>query len=190
MPKGHYQRKPITEMTRKILSDAHKGQVAWNKGKKKPFPDCEKCGVKLKDFRSKRCHKCVEKRKGFKHTEEWKTKMRERMTGSKNHLWKGGKEAAKTRWKEERKFWCLQRHIRKMKAEGSHTFGEWEILKKQYGFTCPACGEKEPKIVLTQDHIIPLIKGGSDYIENIQPLCRLCNSKKSYKLIPKYPLNQ
>jgi len=74
-------------------------------------------------------------------------------------------------------------------AEGSHTFGEWELLKKQYGYRCPACGKKEPEIKLTEDHIIPLSKGGSDYIENIQPLCRSCNSKKHTKIV-KYEVSE
>lgn len=72
-----------------------------------------------------------------------------------------------------------------IKNLGTHTYGDWENLKKQYGYTCPCCGESEPEISLTQDHIIPLSKGGSDLIENIQPLCLRCNLKK-HTLIIKY----
>src|SRR3990167_5681302 len=27
----------------------------------------------------------------------------------------------------------------KFEATGEHTTGEWELLKKQYGYTCPSC---------------------------------------------------
>ncbi len=88
-------------------------------------------------------------------------------------------ERAKELWRKNGK----RRRSREYSAEGEHTLGEWELLKKQYGYTCLCCKKKEPKIELTEDHIIPLSRGGSDWIENIQPLCRSCNSKKHTKII-------
>ncbi len=65
----------------------------------------------------------------------------------------------------------------------AHTESEWVALKEKYKLTCPSCGKAEPEIKLTRDHIIPLSKGGSDSIENIQPLCKSCNCKKHLKII-------
>lgn len=81
-----------------------------------------------------------------------------------------------------------KRRALKKGAEGSHTLKEWETLKAQYNYTCPCCKNKEPfenqkYKNLTIDHIIPLIKGGSHNIENIQPLCQSCNSSKNSKII-------
>ena len=74
------------------------------------------------------------------------------------------------------------------RLSGTHTLGEWEILKAQHNWTCPSCKRQEPKIRLTKDHIIPLCKGGSSNIENIQPLCGNCNSQK-YTREEKYANN-
>lgn len=85
--------------------------------------------------------------------------------------------------KDRKREYTRKRRNIQFDAEGSHTQGEWETLKKQYGYTCPSCHLKEPEIKLTEDHIIPLVKGGSDFIENIQPLCGSCNCKKHTKTI-------
>ena len=76
-------------------------------------------------------------------------------------------------------------HIKRMLVQNGsfHTFGEWELLRKQYNYTCPCCEKSEPEIKLTRDHIIPLSKGGSNLIENIQPLCLKCNLHKMTKCI-------
>lgn len=66
---------------------------------------------------------------------------------------------------------------------GQHTYAEWETLKAQYDWTCPCCRLSEPEIKLTEDHIVPVSKGGSDNIENIQPLCKPCNVSKMTKVI-------
>lgn len=83
------------------------------------------------------------------------------------------------RWRRAHREQCnlfsKRYRARKQGAKGSHTLEEWELLKKRYSYTCPICGRKEPEIKLEEDHIIPLLKGGSDYIKNIQPLCRTCN---------------
>ena len=87
--------------------------------------------------------------------------------------------------KDKRSFWNNRRRVSKAAAGGSHTLGQWENLKAQYNWICPACKKIEPAIKLTRDPIIPIVKGGSDNIENIQPLCRNCNSQK-YTEIKKY----
>ena len=101
------------------------------------------------------------------------------------------KAASSKRWDQENlektREHCRRRRISKSKADGSHTVQEWESLKETFFYTCPACGRSN--IELTRDHIIPLSKKGSDYIKNIQPLCRSCNSKKSINIIEYEPVN-
>lgn len=67
---------------------------------------------------------------------------------------------------------------RKKANGGTFTDAEWVALCERYDNRCLCCGEQKP---LTADHVIPLSKGGSNYITNIQPLCQSCNSSKGTK---------
>ena len=110
---------------------------------------------------------------------KWTGKKRPNLSGEKHWNWQGGL----TKNKEYRKVLQQNREAKKRENGGSHTLAEWETLKAQYNWTCPMCEKSEPEIKLTEDHIIPISKGGSNNIENIQPLCGSCNSKKHTKII-------
>jgi len=68
-------------------------------------------------------------------------------------------------------------------AGGVITPSEWNDLKIKYNYTCLCCGRREPEIKLTLDHVYPIALGGRNVIENAQPLCKTCNSKKHTKHI-------
>jgi 5-methylcytosine-specific restriction endonuclease McrA len=93
-------------------------------------------------------------------------------------------QCCKAMWKkrhpEQNRFEVKSRfHKERATSDGSVTFEAWEGMKKSYNFTCPVCGKSEPDIKLTMDHIKPVSKGGTHTIDNLQPLCMLCNCKKS-----------
>ncbi len=120
-----------------------------------------------------------EAHKGKKQTKETIEKVRAHHLGEKSHFWIDGRDKVPGHrdWVKNKR----NRDIRKL--EGSHTSEEWEILLAQYNWTCPSCKRAEPEIKLTEDHIIPVSKGGSNNIENIQPLCPTCNGKKHTQII-------
>lgn len=64
----------------------------------------------------------------------------------------------------------------KMGARGTFTYEEWMILRQHFGEICGRC--KNPLARPVIDHVIPLSRGGTNYIENIQTLCKDCNSGK------------
>lgn len=71
------------------------------------------------------------------------------------------------------------KRARKANAEGSHTLKEWRALVRRYEGYCLCCKKHFGFDRLTLDHVVPLAKGGSDYIANAQPLCQSCNAAKS-----------
>lgn len=144
----------------------------------------------------------------YMRTEEYRKKIKMACARidrkkEKNPAWRGGIAKTHTgRWRAKNKEhvavynreWVEKNRERKyyinnrrrailLNAQGSHTLEEWLKLKEATGKKCVCCGRLESEVVITEDHVVPLSIGGSDSIENIQPLCRNCNSKKYNKII-------
>lgn len=79
------------------------------------------------------------------------------------------------------------RYSRASKTGLTFTKHQWEDLKAHYGNTCLCCKRCEPDVKLTPDHVVPLVKGGNNSIDNIQPLCLQCNHRKHTKIIDYRP---
>lgn len=64
---------------------------------------------------------------------------------------------------------------RRRGAAGTFTTIEWQTKVQEYGNKCACCGAIGK---LEIDHILPISRGGTNTIDNIQPLCRHCNASK------------
>lgn len=130
--------------------------------------------------------KISKKKKGVTLSEETKQKIKKSAPRGIGHKrWKGG--VSKDR--EYQKHFIKLYHYRKREFGGKHTFKQWEELKRKFNYMCLCCKKQEPFIKLTEDHVVPLSIWGewskenkpnfkANDIENIQPLCKSCNSKK------------
>ena len=69
-----------------------------------------------------------------------------------------------------------QRRAKRKNASVSDlTEQEWLTLLAANGNACAFCGSGDD---LTQDHAVPLSRGGEHTLTNIIPACRSCNSRK------------
>lgn len=67
--------------------------------------------------------------------------------------------------------------LRAARAKGQHTAEQWQTLVQRFEGRCVRCGVLAGEC-LQKDHITPIYQGGSDGIDNLQPLCRSCNASK------------
>jgi 5-methylcytosine-specific restriction endonuclease McrA len=161
-------------------SDATKLKMSLaSKGKKKNYPvwnKGKKIGNKCGGGWFKKGHK-LNLGKHPKHKRAWSAEERE--ANRQGQYRRFEREIPNYRFEDNGR--RLRRKVRLLQNGGFHTRNEWETLKAQYNWTCPSCHKAEPEIILTKDHIIAILNGGTDNIENIQPLCRPCNSSKHSK---------
>jgi 5-methylcytosine-specific restriction endonuclease McrA len=69
---------------------------------------------------------------------------------------------------------------KRLAAEGSYTKSELVALLDKQRRCCAVCRAPVGS-AYEADHIVPIAKGGSNFITNIQILCRPCNRTKSDK---------
>lgn len=79
-----------------------------------------------------------------------------------------------------------RRRARQHALPATLTTAQWLQILEGYGNCCAYCGKGGMK--LTQDHVVPVSKGGGTTADNIVPACKPCNSKKGARL-PLKPLS-
>ena len=64
---------------------------------------------------------------------------------------------------------------------------KWQDLRQvtfeRDGWACVYCGSDTD---LTCDHVVPLVRGGTNEMENLATACRPCNSSKGHKLLDEW----
>jgi len=79
-----------------------------------------------------------------------------------------------------------RRRAKKIGASSKHTIEQFLLLCKRLNWKCSYCGIKLELENITEDHVLPLSRGGGDNIENIVPACRYCNTQKGSKTYEEY----
>ena len=67
---------------------------------------------------------------------------------------------------------------RRSNAIGRFTSYDYTKLLNRYKGMCAYCSSSKANSI---DHVVPLSKGGTNYIGNILPVCSTCNSSKAAK---------
>jgi 5-methylcytosine-specific restriction endonuclease McrA len=95
-----------------------------------------------------------------------------------------GRHSAATRaWKKAnadivRALNAKRRAAKRGASENDFTAQQWIEMKAEHGQRCFYC---RAETALTQDHVVPLSRGGSHTKSNIVPACQSCNSRKRTK---------
>jgi len=70
------------------------------------------------------------------------------------------------------------------RSKATHTAEQWTKMVSLCGGACVRCGTTG---AIVKDHILPIYQGGSDGIENLQPLCSSCTSSKGIEAFDHRP---
>lgn len=116
--------------------------------------------------------------------EKVSARTRQWQISNKDKLLKAGRDWSR-RNPEKVRLKSQNRRALKKGNGGEITEQEWLNLLEKYEHRCLCCGRDDVK--LTLDHVVPIKLGGPNMIDNAQPLCRSCNSKKGFQVIDYRP---
>jgi hypothetical protein len=112
------------------------------------------------------------------------TYKRARPENPENHRVKDARYRNSPRGKDVHRTGVSNRRAKLKGIDGSFTAKEFDYVKSYYGHHCLCCQLHEDELpmfnrrpgILERDHVIPYaLPGCTNYISNIQPLCRTCN---------------
>ena len=70
---------------------------------------------------------------------------------------------------------------KRLGAKGSHTLEQWLSKVAFFGWRCVYCKKELTQETLTKEHMLPLVRGGSNWVANLAPACQHCNATKRHK---------
>lgn len=82
-----------------------------------------------------------------------------------------------------------RQHLKRAATRGSDvTLEAWSDLCSLWDHCCAYCGSTE--VSLTQDHVVPLTRGGRHIMANLLPACRHCNCSKGARSLSEWRYGQ
>ena len=141
--------------------------------KKRKFAYGKACGWVCKQCHAEYCRgryiSKQSKQKQYENFLRWKNKNLER------------RREISREWERNNPENSDRRRKRKLNAKGSHTI-EQRILKYIFwGEKCAYCKKELNFKKIHWDHVIPLVRGGTNFISNMRPACGFCNASKGSK---------
>lgn len=188
----------------KSISEFNKKKITWD-GLRSNCKNCDRLSHDIYRSNPKNIKREIESKRRYRQSESgkavhsaygkvWSARNKERKKKLRSDWHIANKESENAISRERMKQWVKdnpdrhrtnQRRYRatEYRAEGLHTQEQWEMLQCFYNGYCPRCNQESK---LSLDHIVPLVQGGTHYIDNIQGLCKSCNSAKGDRVIIDY----
>ena len=85
-------------------------------------------------------------------------------------------------WSQINRMWVTKRNRLLESTPGDVERADWLQILRVYAYGCDICGEQLTGRTATMDHFIPISGGGTNWPDNLRPLCRSCNARKHDKM--------